>query len=94
MGSFKKGGFSLSRSPDPIDEHMAFVKNVLNRIDAKAFSAPIAECMLDQNFFNGRFDFLLFPFIYDSTLFLLHSIILSYNFFLLSLINSKALVII
>lgn len=53
MGSFKKGGFSSSRSPDPIDENIEFIKNILSRINSNAFSSPIAECMLDQNFFNG-----------------------------------------
>lgn len=49
IGQFK----GSKRGPDPILSHDLFKQNVLNNLEKKAFDKPIAECILNQEYFNG-----------------------------------------
>jgi len=44
---------SSKRGPDPVKEFELFKKNILDNLDKKAFSKPIYEVLLNQEYFNG-----------------------------------------
>jgi hypothetical protein len=53
MGKWKiNSGFSRDRGPDPILEYDRFVR-LFDALKKPAFSLPICELMLDQQYFNG-----------------------------------------
>lgn len=42
-----------NRSPDIVNEHVAFRRNLINHLDSSAFNKPLCEVLLDQRYFNG-----------------------------------------
>eukprot|EP01126_Amoeba_proteus_P010128 TRINITY_DN1392_c0_g2_i7.p1 TRINITY_DN1392_c0_g2~~TRINITY_DN1392_c0_g2_i7.p1 ORF type:complete len:733 (-),score=135.97 TRINITY_DN1392_c0_g2_i7:397-2595(-) len=53
MGSWKPGGFSKNRGPDPITEHKEFCSKIIRSLSKSQFSHPICVVMLNQDYFNG-----------------------------------------
>jgi len=54
FGKWKLGyGWSDNRGPDPTQDYDAFVKNIEDNIDKKAFDRPIMEVLMNQQYFNG-----------------------------------------
>ena len=66
MGRYRVGDFEPKRSPDPILNHAAFAANVLSNAHKPAFNKPLAEVLLNQDYFNGTaFDSAKFRLLHD-----------------------------
>jgi len=53
LGSWHVGTWGPDRGPDPLEDYDRFRDNVLQNVHSKAFDKPIAEVLLNQDYFNG-----------------------------------------
>ena len=54
FGKWKLGQeWSSNRGPDPVRETDAFMANVMENLDKRAFDKPIHEMLMNQQYFNG-----------------------------------------
>lgn len=53
FGRWKFGDWKVDRSPDPTTEYDKFVKNIKHNLEKTAFSKPIYELLMNQNYCNG-----------------------------------------
>jgi len=54
MGRWREGAFDSKRGSDPVLNHAAFVKAVAAGVKSNAFQKPLAELLLNQDYFNGK----------------------------------------
>lgn len=51
---YRLNGFTgVKRGPDPVKDFENFKLNIINNISNKAFTKPVAEVILNQQYFNG-----------------------------------------
>jgi uracil-DNA glycosylase len=53
MGGWNIGTWGKDRGPDPVNEHDAFCKNIMDSLKYAVFNKDICEVLLEQPYFNG-----------------------------------------